>query len=101
VLCLTEFGRTPRINANDGRDHFANGWSVALAGGGIQGGRVIGATNEDGMKVAERPVSSADMRASIFHALGVDGEEERWTDAGRPIRAVPEGGQVLRELFEA
>ena len=101
ILCLTEFGRTPRINQNDGRDHWANGWSVALAGGGVRGGRVVGATGEGGLKVAARPVTAADLRATIFHTLGVDLQGERWTAAGRPIRAVPEGGGVVRELFEA
>ena len=57
VLWIGEFGRTPKINDNDGRDHFPNGWSVVLGGGGIRGGQVIGATSEDGMEVVDRPVS--------------------------------------------
>jgi uncharacterized protein (DUF1501 family) len=99
VLCMTEFGRTPRINANDGRDHWAMGWSVALAGGGIRGGQGIGATNGDGTKVAERPIGAQDLHASVFHAMGLDAGRINETPNGRPIRAVDEAGIVIPELF--
>ena len=61
VLWLGEFGRTPKINENEGRDHFPNGWSAVISGGGVRGGRAIGATNEDGTAVLERPVSVPDL----------------------------------------
>ncbi len=98
VLWLGEFGRTPQINNNDGRDHFPNGWSAVLAGGGIRGGQVIGATTEDGAGVVERPVSVPDLFASLCFALGIDYNRQNYSRAGRPIRVV-ENGSVVKELF--
>ncbi|MBX3468639.1 MAG: DUF1501 domain-containing protein [Planctomycetes bacterium] len=99
VLVATEFGRTPRINADDGRDHHAVGWSVALAGGPVRGGRVIGATSADGQTVVERPVAAADLLATLAHALGVDRARVNTTPEGRPIQVVDPAGRVVRELF--
>ncbi len=99
VLLITEFGRTPRINDNDGRDHWANGWSVALAGGSIKGGRVIGVTNSDGTKVTKRPITAQDLVASTFHAMGVDAARINDTPNGRPIRVVDKIGKVIPALF--
>jgi hypothetical protein len=99
VLLMSEFGRTPRINDNDGRDHWANGWSVALAGGPIQGGRVIGSTNGDGTKVVQRPTTAQDLVASLFHAMGVDPKRINDTPNGRPIRVVDKSGKIIPELF--
>ena len=99
VVCLSEFGRTPAINKDDGRDHHANGWTVALAGGPVRGGRVVGATSPDGEQVAERPVSAPDLMATLFAALGIDPSEERTTPEGRPIRAVEPSGKPVSELF--
>ena len=98
VLWLGEFGRTPTINGNDGRDHFPNGWSAVLAGGGIRGGQVIGATSDDGEQVLERPVSVPDLFATLCFALGINFNEENYSRAGRPIRVVDEG-VVVEELF--
>lgn len=98
VLWLGEFGRTPKINDNDGRDHFPNGWSVVLAGGGIRGGQVIGATSEDGMEVVDRPVSVPDLFASLCYSLGIDSEDQNYSRGGRPIRVVNDGS-VIKELF--
>ncbi|MBL4849283.1 MAG: DUF1501 domain-containing protein [Planctomycetes bacterium] len=99
VILTSEFGRTPRINANDGRDHFANGWTVALAGGPIRGGRVVGETSGDGMKVTKRPIGASDLMATLFHALGLDPDHTNYTREGRPLRAVDKSGKVIRELF--
>ncbi len=99
VVLLTEFGRTPGINKDDGRDHFANGWSAVLAGGGVRGGQAIGATSADGREIAARPVTAQDLMASLFHALGCDATRVNQTRAGRPIRAVDAAGKVVRELF--
>jgi acetyl esterase/lipase len=99
VVLITEFGRTPRINGREGRDHWAMGWSTALAGGSIRGGRAIGATNGDGTKVAERPITAPDLHRSVFHALGLDPDKTNFTPNGRPIRAVDQAGKVIRELF--
>ena len=98
VLWLGEFGRTPTINENDGRDHFPNGWSAVIAGGGVRGGRAIGATNADGTEVAARPVSVPDLFASLCFALGIDYHNQNYSRAGRPIRVVS-NGSVVNELF--
>lgn len=99
VVVATEFGRTPKINQNDGRDHHAAGWSVALAGGPVRGGRVIGATSADGQAVAERPVAAADLMATVAHALGLDRDRINTTAEGRPIQVVDPAGRVVHELF--
>jgi hypothetical protein len=99
VVVATEFGRTPQINKDDGRDHFAQGWSVALAGGPVRGGRVVGATSADGAEVAARPVGAADLLATLAHALGVDRTRVNATPEGRPITVVDPAGRVVDELF--
>jgi len=98
VIWMGEFGRTPRINPNTGRDHFPRAFSVALAGGGIKGGRVIGATSAAGTDVANRPVTVADLFCTFCQALGIDARRENITPQGRPVRIVT-GGQAVHELF--
>lgn len=91
VLVTGEFGRTPTVNAAGGRDHWTRCWSAALAGGGVFGGRVVGAT--DGHEVVERPVTVPDLFASVLAAHGIDPAREHsaagrplaWTDAGKPV----------------
>ena len=98
VVWMGEFGRTPKINANAGRDHFPRAFNVALAGGGVKGGHVIGATTADAMEVKDRPVAVPDLLASICHSLKVDPTKEAMTPVGRPIKVV-DGGKPVRELF--
>ncbi len=98
VVWMGEFGRTPKINPNAGRDHFPKVFNVALAGGGIKGGQVIGRSNADGTEVKDRPVSVPDLLASICHALKVDPTKETMTPIGRPIKIV-DGGKSVHELF--
>ncbi|HWY88820.1 MAG TPA: DUF1501 domain-containing protein [Gemmataceae bacterium] len=98
VIWMGEFGRTPRINANTGRDHFPRAFSVALAGGGIKGGQVIGSTSEGGNDITNRPVSVPDLFCSFCHALKINPRKENMTPVGRPIRVV-DGGQHVPELF--
>ena len=100
VLWLGEFGRTPRINDNDGRDHHTNGWSAVVAGGGTRGGQIVGGTNEDGSEVVSGAVGVPDLFASLCFALGIDGNEENYSRSGRPIRVVNDGS-VIEELFKA
>ena len=100
VLWLGEFGRTPRINENDGRDHHTNGWSAVVAGGGTRGGQIVGSTNEDGSEVVSGAVGVPDLFASLCFALGIDGNEENYSRSGRPIRVVNDGS-VIEELFKA
>jgi hypothetical protein len=98
LIWMGEFGRTPRINANSGRDHYPRAFNVALAGGGVHGGRVIGATDATGTQVTERPVTVPDLFCTFCHALGINPRREHLSPLGRPIRIV-DGGQPVRELF--
>ncbi|MBC8244106.1 MAG: DUF1501 domain-containing protein [Verrucomicrobia bacterium] len=99
VLVLSEFGRTPRINNNAGRDHHASCFSCLIAGGGIRGGRVVGASDRDAMEPAERPVKPSDLHATVCHALGIDHEKEVYTPQDRPMVLVREGAKPVKELF--
>jgi uncharacterized protein (DUF1501 family) len=98
VACMGEFGRTPRINASDGRDHWPQAWSAVLAGGGIRGGVVRGATDEDGASVATAPTRVPDLLATMATLLGLDPAYTAMTPAGRPI-SVTDDGAPLRELM--
>jgi len=98
VLSIGEFGRTPRINPRGGRDHYPRVFSAAIAGGGIRGGQVIGASTADGTSIAERPVTVNDLFTSVCHALQVDPAREHISPQGRPIKIV-DGGEVVMELF--
>jgi hypothetical protein len=99
VVWMGEFGRTPRINGNAGRDHFPRAWSVALAGGGISGGQVIGRTSENGQEVVDRQVNTGDLFASIARCFGISPNAENVTPSGRPITVVDKDGNPIRELF--
>jgi hypothetical protein len=98
VVWMGEFGRTPKINPNAGRDHFPRAFNTALAGGGIKGGQVVGASSTDGSEVKDRPVTVPDLMASLCRALQVDATKEVQTPIGRPIKVV-DGGKVVSELF--
>jgi uncharacterized protein (DUF1501 family) len=98
VACMGEFGRTPRINASDGRDHWPQAWSAALAGGGIRGGLVRGATDDDGASVVTAPTKVPDLLATMAALLGLDPAYTTMTPAGRPI-SVTDDGSPLRELI--
>ncbi|MAX21029.1 MAG: hypothetical protein CMJ60_02500 [Planctomycetaceae bacterium] len=99
VLVTGEFGRTPRINKDAGRDHWGPSCAIALAGGGVQGGRVIGASNERAERPATTPFGPADLMATIYHGMGIDPEREFLTPEGRPVPIVPGTGRVISELF--
>ena len=86
VIAMGEFGRTPTINPNLGRDHWPNCWSLALAGGGIKVGQVVGASDERGYNVTERVVTMGDLYATIYRALGIDWKKEYMSPIGRPIK---------------
>ncbi|MEZ6067063.1 MAG: DUF1501 domain-containing protein [Planctomycetaceae bacterium] len=98
VIWTGEFGRTPKINARGGRDHFPRAFNAALAGGGIRGGQVIGSTTDDGSAVADRPVSVPDLLASLCHSLQINPQHENVSPLGRPMKIV-EGGEPVAELF--
>jgi hypothetical protein len=99
VVWMGEFGRTPRINGNKGRDHWANSWSAVLGGGGINGGQVVGKTSPDGMTVTERPVPVVDLLGTICLALGLDLNKQNNSNVGRPIRLVEPGAKPLKEVL--
>ncbi len=98
VLWMGEFGRTPRINANAGRDHWARSWSVVVGGGGIAGGRVVGATNEDGTRVTTEPYSSEDLMATVCQAMGISLQTNFTASNGRPMK-IAGGGKVIADLL--
>jgi hypothetical protein len=98
VLCLGEFGRTPTINGNNGRDHWSDAFSAVVAGGGVQGGRMIGATDERGEQVADRPISIPEFYATLLALFGVEPGREYRTPEGRPIRLVT-GEKTVPELL--
>jgi hypothetical protein len=98
VIWMGEFGRTPRINLTAGRDHFPRAFNLALAGCGVKGGQVLGATDKLGTEVIERPVTIADLFCTFCQALGINPRKENQSNVGRPLRIV-EGGEAVREVF--
>lgn len=98
IIWMGEFGRTPKINGNDGRDHFPNAWSAVLAGGGVRGGQAYGQTNETGDKVVDRPVIVPDLFATIATLLGMNPSKTFPTPVGRPI-SITEKGAPVRDLI--
>jgi hypothetical protein len=97
IYCVGEFGRTPRMNGHAGRDHWADSFSVLLAGGGIQGGRVVGASEKWGGGVHERLVTPLDLLATIYHTLGIPLSTHYLDASGRPVAITT--GQPIRELL--
>jgi uncharacterized protein (DUF1501 family) len=98
VVWMGEFGRTPQISPRGGRDHFPRAFSVALAGAGIRGGQVIGATDPAGESIASQPISEKDLFQSIYKRLKIDAHKENMTAVGRPMRVV-DGGTPVPELI--
>lgn len=98
VVLATEFGRTPKINENAGRDHHPGVFSCALAGGGIHGGRFYGSSDAAGHSPEDNPVSIADFNATIAYALGLSLDAEQISPSGRPFK-VAHDGQPIEELF--
>ncbi len=99
VLALGEFGRTPKVNPAGGRDHWPQAWSIVAAGGGIQGGQVIGSTDKIGGAPKDRPVRPAEIVATIYHRLGIGLETELPAANGRPLPVVDRGVEPIHELF--
>lgn len=99
VVVMGEFGRTPKINSQGGRDHWPNVFSVMLAGGGVQGGQIVGSSDALGEFPKERPVTPSDLSATIYTLLGIDPSFELHTSDGRPVRVAPDGARVVSELM--
>jgi hypothetical protein len=98
VYCAGEFGRTPKINKNVGRDHWARSMAVALAGGGLRRGYAHGTTDAHGMAPATDPCTPDDIASTLFHCLGIDPHTELTTSTGRPIQLFREG-RVIEKLL--
>jgi hypothetical protein len=98
VIAWGEFGRTPRINANAGRDHWPNVFSAAVAGGGIQGGRVVGSSDAKGAEPASNPKTPQDVLATLYRHVGVDATVQYADHSGRPHPVLP-SGTPIQELF--
>ena len=98
IYCVGEFGRTPRINGHAGRDHWSNCFSVLLAGGGIQGGRIVGASEKWGGAVQERLVTPLDVLATIYQLLGISLGTHYEDASGRPVSIVG-SGRPINELI--
>jgi hypothetical protein len=98
VVMMSEMGRTPNINGNGGRDHWTYCYSVLLAGAGIRGGTVYGASDGKAAYVKDKPVSPADICATIYECLGIDSEMAVYDRAGRPV-PVAQGGRAIGEIL--
>lgn len=98
VVFLTEFGRTPQINREGGRDHWGAAGSIFFAGGGVRSGQVIGSTDRHGAFPTNRPYHPGDVAASLYHAIGIDPETTLYDRQHRPIPVLPQG-EVIAGLF--
>ncbi len=98
VLAWGEFGRTPRVNGTGGRDHYPKVFSAAMAGGRIEGGRVVGQSDSKGALPQENPKSPEDVLATVYRHLGVDTDTHYIDNNGRPHRVLARGAPI-DELF--
>ena len=98
VIWMGEFGRTPRINGNAGRDHWARSWSVAVGGAGLKPGLAVGSTNEDGTKVEGESYTSQDLMATVCKALDLNLGKSFMATNGRPMK-IANGGKIIKELI--
>ena len=103
VVVMGEFGRSPHHNSKAGRDHWPHCWSLLLGGGGIEGGKVVGASDDRGAYVAERRVTIGDLFATLYKAFGIDWHKEYMSPIGRPVKIAnsidDETGQPVTELI--
>lgn len=101
IVWMGDFGRTPRINQNGGRDHWPGSWTVMLGGGKMKGGQVIGATDEDGVAIVDRPVEVSNLFATLYKATNIDPNTVLRSPNGRPIKltGIFGDGQPVEELF--
>jgi hypothetical protein len=99
VLAMGEFGRTPKINPAGGRDHHPGVWTIIMGGGPLQGGRVVGESDELGYAPKSRPVTSGEVAATVFRGLGLDPHKDLPGPQGRPIPLAEYSLQAIKELF--
>jgi hypothetical protein len=98
IVCMGEFGRTPKINQNAGRDHWAASWSVLIGGGGLRGGIAVGKTSADGTTVESEAYLPGDIWATVAHSLGIPLDTVFTAKNGRPMK-IANGGTAIRELI--
>jgi hypothetical protein len=98
VLCMGEFGRTPKINKDAGRDHWGPAASLLFAGAGVKAGQVVGSTDKQGAYTTRRPVRPADVAWTVYDALGIDPTKQLRTPDGRPVEILDQG-ETIKELF--
>jgi hypothetical protein len=98
VICMGEFGRTPRINQNVGRDHWATSWSVLIGGGGLRGGVAVGETDADGMRITSESYLPGDLWATVSHALRIPLNTVHTSTRGRPMK-LANGGNPIKPLL--
>jgi hypothetical protein len=101
ICCMGDFGRTPKINQDAGRDHWPTGWSVVVGGAGIKGGEVIGKMDDDGVEIVDRPVDVSNLFATLYHAVGISEATELRSPNGRPLKLVGAfgSGEPVKELL--
>ena len=98
IMWMGEFGRTPRINGNAGRDHWARSWSCMVGGGSMNGGVAVGETSADGTRVESEPYTSQDVMASVCKGRGISLQTTFTSKNGRPMK-IANSGKVIKELF--
>lgn len=98
VLWTGEFGRTPKINPRNGRDHWPRNFNALMAGGGVKGGQVVGESNKDGIGIKSDPISVPDLFSSICKSLDINASKENMSPIGRPLKIV-DGGKPIEQLF--
>jgi len=101
IVWMGEFGRTPVINPNGGRDHFPLAWSTVMGGGGLNGGQVVGDTGKAGAEVVDRPVQVKDFYATICRAVGLNPNKENISTIGRPISLAEAGAEAVKEVLRS
>jgi hypothetical protein len=99
VVCQGEFGRTPKINGQSGRDHWPATWSAVLAGAGVKGGQAVGKTSKDGTQLESAPTRTADLVATVMKAIGLDPMKQNMSNVSRPIRLADPSGKPIQELL--
>jgi uncharacterized protein (DUF1501 family) len=99
IVWMGEFGRTPKINGQAGRDHFPGAWTTVIAGGGLKHGQVIGSSGADGMEAKGRPVPVPDLLATVYTGLGIDPLTQNDSGLGRPIRLVDPKAKPIKEIL--
>src|SRR5439155_6612753 len=98
VICMGEFGRTPRVNSSAGRDHWGQAMFVAMGGGGVKTGITVGETDANAEMPKDRPIAVEDVAATIYRSLGIETGKSFVTSDGRPIK-IADGGTPVEELF--